>query len=110
MPTVSDLTGLNYSAGEINAILEASVILCGIFYAFMSLKHVYTSGRLRIPLAGILFLAVSVFFAAVLVLTDIPVIGASACGAGAFFALVPVVVPFGIFGVESLARRVKYHS
>ena len=107
LPFVMRILGLGFGNGEITAILEASVILCGALYAFTSLKNTYSDAKLRIPMAGVMFFGGTAVLVLILTLADIPVIGAAFCGFGSLLALVPTLVPFGIFAVERLARRVK---
>jgi magnesium-transporting ATPase (P-type) len=107
LPVVMRILGLGFGNGEITAILEASVILCGALYAFTSLKNTYSDAKLRIPMAGVMFFGGTAVLVLILTFADIPVIGAAFCGFGSLLALVPALVPLCMFAVEKLARSVK---
>ncbi|MBQ2766052.1 MAG: cation-transporting P-type ATPase [Clostridia bacterium] len=107
---LSKLLEFDLSSAEEVAILASSAIITGMVCSVTSLRRIYSWHDLRLHTAGAMFFASAVALASVVVLAPLPIIGGAFCGVKALFALVPALVPIGIFGVESLARRVKFNK
>lgn len=101
------ITGITITYGEVEAILSASVVLSGCVNVWFALRRAYSGCRVRFHSAGAMFFSCAVIYAAVLTMTDIPVMGAACCGLKSLLALVPLVMPLFTYVAEGLVSHLK---